>query len=923
MRYSRRRYRKTLGLLVSGVFCASASLFAQQAPLLDRGQFFEDPVVSDVQISPDGRLFAFRAPFDGQLQLWISRRHLGVDSALRVSDGPAESFVWSRDSQYLLFMRDGDGDENFHLFAVEADTTGGGVVRDLTPDAGVRTRIYALPDSEPNVVVAGLNDRDPQAHDVYRINIATGERELVRINEAEVADWVTDLDGVPRVAVRYGPDGGTELLGVRGDTLIPAFGCSPDETCVPLRFHQANRRLYLVTDHGDRELTELVLFHPETFEIEPVDRDPEGRVEFGEAIFEPGSEKLVATVYHDDTTRIYAQDSVFAIDLEWLAERQAFGNLTLGSASVNDALWVLEVENDTNPGSFYLYNRWYDTVEPIAEAMPALSSSYLASTSWVTYRTSDGEDISALLTLPRGDSVGGLPAVLLPHDGPWNRDRLAFDPMVQFLANRGYAVLQPNFRGSRGFGKQFRAAGNRAWGTGVMQEDLTDGARFLVDRDIADPTRIGILGYGYGGYAALAGLVFSPDLFAAGAAIGAMADLSAYVSDVGLYDPFAVPLLHHALGNPDLPEDRTRLEALSPLREVSAVARPTLLVHGVNDPRVSVGQTERLVTALWSAGKDSEYLRVSGEGRRFRRASNRMAFAVALEVFFAEHLGGRVQQAMAQDLSGILADMTVDPGEPLGTAALAQTAPLPTADGSVVEPATLVYRISTSDGGETELTRSVLPETLDGREIWRIIDSTLVPVLSAFEFDSTQFLDESFEYEPELSGEMMAAADTVDVDRGSLLPVRRRTGGLSSMSVDFSADRVTGEVFVADFVDDIDVPLEAPVYSDGLGLDLVIAGLPLTDGYETGLRSFDVQLAQVVPQMLSVTGTDQVDTPAGSFNVFRVTVNPVGMRYAEPRVLFVTQQAPHILVRSVIQVQSEFGNYDQTTELISQNGGSR
>ena len=923
MRYSHRRSLITLGLLGFGLLKASASLTAQQAPLLDRGQFFADPAVSDLQISPDGRLFAFRAPFDGLLELWISRRHLGVDSAVRVSDGPAESFFWSNDSQYLLFLRDGDGDENFHLFAVEADTSGGGAPRDLTPDEGVQARVYALPDSEPNIVVAGLNDRDPTANDVYRIDITTGDRELVRLNDVEVVEWVTDLDGVPRVAVRYGPDGGTELLTLRGDTIIPALGCSPDETCLPVRFHQANRRLYLVTDQGERERTELVLFHPTTFEIEAVDRDPEGRVDFGEAIFEPGSDVLVATVYHDDTTRVYAQDSVFAIDLEWLAERQSIGSLTLGSVSANDALWVLEAENDTTPGSYYLYNRWYDTIEPIAEALPALPGNYLAVTTWVTYRSSDGEDISALLTLPRGDSAVGLPAVVVPHDGPWARDRKGFDPMIQFLANRGYVVLQPNFRGSTGFGKQFFSAGTRAWGTGVMQQDLADGAQYLVDRGIVDPNRIGILGVGYGGYAALAGLAYTPDTYAAAVAVGAMTDLPAFVTDVSQHDRLAQPFLHHVLGNPDLPEDRTMLDSKSPLRAASAITRPTLLAHGVNDPQVSVSQSERLVTALRSAGQDSEYLRVASEGRRFRTATNRIAFAAALERFFAEHIGGRVQQAMAQDVGGLLADMTVDPGEPLGTAALALSAPLPDADGAAVEPATLVYRITTSDGGETELTRSVLAETLEGRDIWRVIDSTLVPVLTAFEFDSTQFMDENFEYEPELSGDLMAAADTVDVDRSSLLPLRRRTGGLASMSVDFSADRVTGEVFVSDFVDDIDVPLEAPVFSDGLGLDLAIAGLPLSDGYETGLRSFDVQLGQIVPQRLTVTGADQVNTPAGEFDVFRITLDPIGVRYAEPRALFVRQQAPHILIRSVIQVQNEFGKYDQTTELISLTGGSR
>ncbi len=906
-----------------GVLCATTAVSAQQAPLLDRGQFFEDPVVSDLKISPDGRLIAFFAPFAGERQLWLSRLHLGVDSAVRVSDGPAQSFAWSRDSRYLLFLRDEGGNENFHLYAVEADTLGTGVPADLTPEAGVQARIYALPDSEPGIVVAGLNDRDPRSHDVYRIGIPSGARELIRQNDDEIADWVTDLDGIPRLAVRYGPDGGTELLRVDGDTLTPAFGCLPDETCMPLRYHQANRRVYVVTDQGERERTELVLFHPETFEIEFVDSDPEASVDFGEAVFEPGSDVLVATVYHDDTTRIYAQDSVFAIDLEWLAERQSVGSLRLESASANDALWILKEQNDTNPGTYYLYNRWYDTVEPLAEAMPALAPSYLASSSWVSYRTSDGENIRALLTLPRRDSVVNLPAVILTHDGPEDRVCKSFDPMVQFLANRGYAVLQPNYRGSSGFGKEFLASGNRSWGTGVAQQDLTDGVRFLVGEGIADEGRVGILGFGYGGYSALAGLAFTPELYAAGAAVGAMTDLSSFVTDASEYEQLSSTLTHHRIGDPDIPDDHSRLESQSPLRAVGEVTRPTLLAHGVNDPRVSATHSERMVAALRSAGRDAEYLRVAGEGRRFRNVTNRSALAAALERFFGEHLGGRVQQALAGDLGEVLANITIDAGEPLGAAALALTAPLPATNGASVEPATLVYRISTSDGGETELTRTVVDETLEGREIWRVIDSTLVPVLAAFEFDSTQFMDDNFEFEPELTGELMAAADTVDVDRTSLLPLRRRTGGLSSMSVDFSADRVTGEIFVSDFVDDIDVPLEAPVFSDGLGLDVAVAGLPLAEGYQTGLRSFDVQLGQVVPQILSVTGTERVETAAGTFDVYRVTLEPVGMRYAEPRSLLVRQEAPHILIRSVIQVQSEFGNYDQTTELISLNGGAR
>jgi dienelactone hydrolase len=729
--------------------------------------------------------------------------------------------------------------------------------------------------------------------------------------------------------VRYGPDGGTELLRVNGDTLTPAFGCSPDETCIPIRFHRANRRVYLVTDQGDRDRTELVLFHPETFEIEEVDRDPEGRVDFGQAIFAPGSNALVATVYYDDSTRVYAQDSVFSIDLDRLTQRLPSGDVTFVSASANDVLWTLEVESDTNPGSFFLYNRWYDTVEPIVSAMPGLASSYLANSSWISYRSSAGDDIRALLTLPRGDSIVGLPAVVLPHDGPWSRVRDRFDPMVQFLANRGYAVLQPDFHGSLGYGKEFSVAGNHAWGTGVMQRDIADGARYLVARSIAARERIAILGYGYGGYAALAGLAFTPDLFAAGAAVGAITDLPAYIADLSQRDPLKQPLLHHRIGNPELTEDRARLESQSPLRAASGVTRPALLGHGVNDPRVLLSQSELMVAALRAGNGNAEYLRVAGEGHRFRQAANRIAFAAALERFFAEHLGGRIQRAVAQGVAGRLADITVTADEALGPSALALTAPLPAPDPSAFEPTTLVYRITTDESGgrgergETELTRRVLAASRGGQDIWRVIDSTMVPVLEEFRFDSTQFMDDNFEFDPVLSGEMMAAADTVDLDRNSLLPLRRRTGGMSAASVDYAPDRVTGELFVSGFVDDIDVPLQAPVFSDGAGLDLVVAGLPLSEGYETGLRSFDIHLGQVVPQTLRVTGSEMVDTPAGSFDVFRIALDPVGVRYAEPRTLFVRRRAPHILVRSVIRMQSEFGSYEQVTELTSLAGGAR
>ena len=909
------------------MLCVATSLAAQQvrppAPLLDRARFFEDPALANVQISPDAQWLAFRAPHDGVMQLWIAPTHGVLDSAVRLSDGPAESFVWSRDSRYLLFFRDRDGDENYHLYAVDADTAGAGVPRDLTPYGAVRARIYALPGSAPEAIIAGLNDRDPTAYDVYRIDIASGERELVRRNDAQVADWVTDLDGNVRLGVLRGPDGSVDLLRVSGDTLSPVFGCAPDETCRPIRFHWDGRRVYIATNRGDRDLTELILFHPDTFEEELVERDPEGRVDFGEAVFSPGSDALVATVYHDDTTRIYSQDSVFTRDLARLAEHLRFAGLALGSASGEGALWIVHVEGDTDPGSTYLFDSWNNTIDLVGEWRPQLSPDRLATSVWISYATRDGSRVPALLTLPPGDSTSNLPAVLLPHDGPWTRDRWRFNPLVQFLANRGYAVLQPNFRGSRGYGKAFLAAGNGAWGTGVMQHDLTDAVRYLTERGIADPGRLGIVGFGYGGYAALAALAFTPDRFAAGVAVSAMTDLPRFLADLPPYEALARASLYYRVGNPDLPEERARLESQSPALAARRMTQPVLLAHGVNDPQVSIDQSERMVAALRAAGNAADYLRIAGEGHRLRRATNRIAFAAVLERFLALHLGGRVQDSLATDIADLVNAMTVGAGDALGAAG-ASTAPLPEADGSLIQRATLVYRVTTSDGDETEFVRRIVRTRANRRDIWRVIDSTMVPVFPQLEFDTTGLaadprgaLPEPPPREPPAAAELAPAADTMDVDRRTLLPLQRRVGGPVTIMIDYTADSVSAEFEVSGFFDDVHVRLEAPVFADGSGLELVIAGLPLTEGYETGLRVFDMQLRQVVPLTLTVTGTERVDTPAGRFDAFRVTLTPVDVRDAESRSLLVRQQAPHVVIRADMRVAGDPTGFTQTVELIA------
>jgi dipeptidyl aminopeptidase/acylaminoacyl peptidase len=918
MRSSEHSIRARCGRLLPLWMLCATSVAAQQAPLLDRTTFFDDPMVADLQISPSGQLLAFRAPYDGTMHLWIGSLSGGVDSAVLIADTQADSFVWSRDSQYLLFLRDSGGDENHHLYAVEADTSGIGVPRDLTPYGAVRVLIYALPDSAPDVVIAGINDRDPQAHDVHRFSIATGERTLVRRNDYEFADWVADLEGNIRLGVRYGPDASVELVRLRGDTLTLVYSCTPDETCTPIRFHRDGRRVYLASDHGDRDLTELVLLNVGTLEEEPVERDPEGRVDLGSVVFSPGSELLVATVYHDDTTRVYGQDSVFTRDLGVLSEALPFAGISFGSASAEGAMWTVHVESDTNPGAWYLFHRWIGTVDLIAVARPGFPQDRLAPTDWIRYPTRGGGQIPALLTLPP-DTTLNLPAVLLPHDGPWTSDRSRFDPLVQFLASRGYAVLQPNFRGSSGYGKAFRSAGNDAWGTGVMQHDLIDGARYLIDRGIAQADRIGIVGFGYGGYAALAALVFTPDLFAAGVAVGAMADLPSFLERLPAPERYALPRWYRRVGDPAEPEAHARLESQSPALATSQISKPMLLAHGVNDARVAVSQSDRMVAAVRATGGEADYLRIPDEGHELHHPANRIAFAAALERFLALHLGGIVQEELAADVADRVASMTVDAGGAVGAAALLRTAPLPQADGSRIRRAELVYRISASDGPEAEFVRRIERTSFNRRDIWRVIDSTMVPVFPEFEFDTAGLQADPDAAIPDFAptGEMEPAADTVDLDRRTLLPIRRRTGGPITLALDFWADSITGEFEVGDFIDDLNISLEAPVFADGAGLELVIAGLPLAEGYQAGLRVFDAQLQQVVPLRLTVTGTTRIETPAGEFDVFQVALSPVDMPDAESRSLQVRQQAPHVMIRGEVRVAGDATGFTQTIELVA------
>lgn len=652
-------------------------------PLVDRRVFFGDPEIAGAQVSPDGHHLSFIRELDGVLNVWVKGLEEPWEAARPLTDDrdrPITDHFWSRDGRFVLFAQDQQGNENFRIYAVDprADAAAGArtpPARDLTPFDEVQARIIAVPKKAPDLVLVGLNDRDPRLHDVHRLRLSTGERTLIFRNEAEhgIARWVADLEGNLRLGVRMPADGSTELLRVEGDRLAAALRCPFEESCEPIRFHPDGRRVYLSTNRGEEvDLSRLVLFDPESGETEEVDGDPEGEVDFGEALFSRATDALLATRYLGERARLYPRDETFARDLERVRAALPEGDLRFGSHTRDDRLWIVKQVLDRDDGPTHLYDRRSGEVRRLYRPRPRIPSEQMAEMRPVRYAARDGVEIPAYLTLPPGVEPRGLATVLFPHGGPWARDEWGWSGIAQFLANRGYAVLQPNYRGSTGYGKRFLNLGNREWGTGAMQHDLTDGVAWLVDRGIADPGRVAVLGGSYGGYATLAGLAFTPERYAAGVSVVGPSSILTLIDSIPPYWEPIRAIFTRRVGDPDDPDDRARLEAQSPLHAAERIRAPLLIIQGANDPRVKRVESDQIVAALHELGRTVEYLVAPDEGHGFAREENNLAAFAAIERFLAIHLGGRHQETLEPRVERRLEALRVEPSE-VGRPALASS----------------------------------------------------------------------------------------------------------------------------------------------------------------------------------------------------------------------------------------------------------
>jgi dipeptidyl aminopeptidase/acylaminoacyl peptidase len=664
---------RILTLLAALALFAPAAATAQDGlpPLLDREVFFGDPEIAGAQLSPDGRYLSFRRPHQGVMNVWVKGIDEPFDAARPVTADtrrPITGYFWSRDSRSILFVQDRGGDENFHVYAVDPARARPGHIPEplnLTPVEGARAVIYHVPRNRPAEIIVGLNDRDPAFHDVYRVDLRTGERTLLIRNTENLAGFFFDDDGRAVGAARQLPAGaGLEFLriedGVVGERI---YACSFEEQCGPVRIHPDGRRIYMRTNRGDDvDVARLTLLDPRTGAEEVIHQDPEGEVDMAGALFSDRTGELLAVFYLGDRLRVYPQQERFARDLERVRAALPDGEVYFGAGTDDEQRVLVSVQRDVDPGSTYLYDRGTGEVTFLYRSRPDFPVHHMAEMVPIRYTARDGLVIPAYLTLPRGVEPRNLPVIIHPHGGPWARDAWGYNAWAQFAANRGYAVLQPNFRGSTGFGKAFLNAGNREWGTGSMQHDITDGVQYLIDQGIADPARIGIFGGSYGGYATLAGVAYTPDLYAAAVPYVAPSSLITLIESFPAYwRPVLEMTWYRRVGDPADPADRADLEARSPLNHVERIRTPLLVVHGANDVRVTQRESDQLVVALRDRGVDVEYIVAPDEGHGFQGHVNRLALFAGMERFLARHLGGRYQPDMPPPIAERLDAITVDP----------------------------------------------------------------------------------------------------------------------------------------------------------------------------------------------------------------------------------------------------------------------
>ena len=614
------------------------------AELIPRRILFGNPERISPRISPNGTSLAWIAPHNGVLNVWtapVGPDGVDWDSAQVVTndtDRGIRVFRWAHDGRHLLYLQDTGGDENWRLYDVDLTTM---QHRDLTPFEGVQAQILATEKDLPDEVLVGLNRDNPALHDVYRLNLTSGD--LVKeVENPGFAGWVADTKLVTRVGVGLEPDGSLVVKvrdGADGDwRLLLTLPAEDALTSAPIAISPDGATM-LAMSSLDADTGRLVRVDLGSGTQAVIAEDPDADVS-GVRVHPDTREPQVVT-WVKERTEYRVLDPALEADVAAIRALHP-GDPDIVAHDHSDMVWLVAFTNDTGPIPYFLYDRQRREGRFLFDHRPELSQYELVPMEPFSFQARDGLTIHGYLTFPPGVGRKNLPMVLNVHGGPWARDVWGFDPEAQWLANRGYLCVQVNFRGSTGYGKAFVNAGDREWGN-AMQNDLTDAVEFAIGQGWADRERVAIYGGSYGGYAALAGVTFTPDLYRCAVDIVGPSNLKTLIETIPPYWQPQIALFHQRVGNPET--DAEFLWSRSPLSRAASIKTPLLIAQGANDPRVKQAESEQIVAALKDAGIDHEYMLFPDEGHGFAKPENRLKFYAAAERFLARHLGGRAEDA--------------------------------------------------------------------------------------------------------------------------------------------------------------------------------------------------------------------------------------------------------------------------------------
>lgn len=806
------------------------------AQLIDREIFFGNPEISGGQLSPDGQWISFMKEYEGIMNIWVKRFDESFEKAVPLTNSkrPLAGYFWTHDAKYIVYAKDENGDENINIFAVDPmSRVASGVPesRNLTPLKEVTAGINLVSKKNPDMMMISLNDRDKAWHDLYELQISTGTLTKVYENKDRITGYDFDWDEKLRVVSKTDEKGNTVMYAKEGETLKPLYDFTVTEQAYITSWTPDNKQAYLVSNKGDLNLSTLFLIDMATKNLTKVESDPKNRVDFGGLFTSDLTREVIYTSYTDDKTNILWKNKEWESNYKFLKSKFPGREVDINSVTKDEKKFLVAVWGDKYASEVYFFDTATKELKLQYVPRPKLKQveQHLAEMKPVRYKSSDGLEIPAYLTLPVGVTAKNLPVVVLVHGGPKGpRDLWGFNSHAQFLANRGYAVLQPNFRASGGYGKKFLNAGDLQWGK-LMQDDITWGVKYLISQGIANKDKVAIMGGSYGGYATLAGLAFTPDVYACGVDIVGPSNIFTLLESVPAYWEAGRAMLYGMCGDPNTEAGKQRIREASPLFSADKITKPLLIVQGANDPRVKQAEADQIVIALRDKGKKVSYLLADDEGHGFRKPVNSQAMFAETERFLAGILGGRYQDDMPQDVAERLMQLKVDISKvtytPKKDVKIAKEMPLIAAN---LKPQTHNYDFKVEIQGQTipmTMTRTVSQKGSN----WIVKDVA--------------------------KGMMGEMSDEAEFSPSFAIASRNMSQMGQGMAMTFAKEKMTMNMGGQQ----MDVSFSGAYLSDGAGLDMLVGGLPLAPDYSLAFEMPDVMTGKAKQVTLKVVGNETVN----------------------------------------------------------------